>query len=153
LPFIQINGFFNLGESFSGPISGTNFYSLRDVLSKNTGRHSLTFGIDFSLEKDIFFSNLVNWGMFTFDGAKTRNAFADFLLGTPTTMQQQTPAHEYENSFNFGGFVQDNYRILPNLTLNLGLRYDLQTVPTDPHDAFIAFTPGVQSTKVPSAPP
>lgn len=168
LPFIQINGLLTLGQPFTSPISGTNFYSLRDVVTTTVGRHALSAGLDFSLEKDEFISNLLNFGYFIFDGSRTRaaagnpfgynpsvykgNSFADFLLGTPVSFEQDTPAPQVTNSWNWAGFVQDNYRVRPNLTLNLGFRYDLQTPFTDPNNRELTFTPGIQSTVVPSAP-
>jgi hypothetical protein len=168
LPWIQLNGAFTLGQNFSSPIGGTDLYSIRDVLSKNIGRHAISAGIDFSLERDIFTSNLLNMGMFIFDGSKTRaaannpfgysptvykgNSLADFFLGTPVTMQQENPAPERSNSWIWAGFVQDDYRVRPNLTVNLGLRYDFQTPFTDPNNQELAFSLGVQSKVVPSAP-
>lgn len=168
LPLINVTGYFNLAQPNWGPIAGTDFYSVRDVVSLNKGHHAMTFGSEVSLDKGFELTNLENYGAFIFSGVKTRaatnnpfglnpsvypgNAFADFLLGLPVSMEQDTASLLYTNTWNTGIFFQDNYRILPNLTLNLGIRYDLQTPPTDPRNRGMAFTPGFQSAIVPSAP-
>ena len=74
----SITGFFTLGQSIAGPVAGTNFYSTRDVLSYSRGRHTLKLGGELSLNKDIQQTLLNNYGVFSFSGAKTSNAFADF---------------------------------------------------------------------------
>ncbi len=67
-------------------------------------------------------------------------------------MEQDTPYHGLLSDWYFAGFLQDNYRLVPRLTLNLGLRYDVQLSPVESSDLTATFVPGVQSTKVPSAP-
>ncbi len=68
---------------------------------------------------------------------------ADFLIGHPNTMGQDSPDDANENYWNYGFFAQDDWRILPNLTFNLGLRYDVQTAPTDTQRRIAVFRPGV----------
>jgi len=158
LPQIAITGYFTLGQSIAGPVAGDNVYSLRDVISHTHGRHSLRFGGDISLSKDIQQTLLNNYGVFSFTGAKTGpkanqgDAFADYLLGLPVTMNQDAPETALYNFFQAGLFVQDDFKVLPRLTLNLGLRYDVQTPPTDPQNRELTFVPGRQSTVLPSAP-
>src|ERR1022692_4680135 len=155
LPQIAVTGYFTLSQAISGPVAGTNFYSVRDQLSYTRGRHSLKFGGELSLNKDIQQTLLNNYGVFSFTGAKTANtklgaafsgnALADFVLGVPVTMNQDAPITAYDNFWTGALFLQDDYRIHPHLTLNLGLRYELQTPPTDPFDRESTFELGVQS--------
>lgn len=152
LPQITVSGYFTLGQAIAGPVAGSNFYGIREVLSHTRGRHSLKMGADLSLEKFIHDTTLNNYGTFSFDGSRTGNALSDFLLGLPRTMNQDAPVTKIDNGWYWGLFIQDDFRILPRLTLNLGLRYDLQLPMTDPHDRKLTFAPGVQSRIVPSAP-
>src|ERR1700753_4122666 len=76
---------------------------------------------------------------------------ADFLIGRPNTMGQDSPDDGNANYWNWGLFFQDDWRISPTLTLNLGVRYDVQTTPTDTQRRIAVFRPGVQSTVAPKA--
>ena len=155
LPGISVSGYFSLGQSFAGPVTDTDFYSVRDMISTTKGRHSLDYGFEMSLEKDMLVGNLENWGNFSFSTStpsSTKNALADFVIGRVGSMEQDTPYHGLMSTWYYGFFLQDNYRVLPRLTLDLGLRYDLQTPPTESSDLTTTFVPGVQSEKVPNAP-
>ena len=156
LPQIGVSGYFTLGESIQGPNAGSNFYSIRDVASKTEGRHSLSFGGEMSLDKDIQVTDLDNYGVFSFATSApdtTKNALADFVTGRPATMEQDTTDEAITNSWYYAFFVQDNFRVRPRFTLNAGLRYDFQTPPTDnSQNRELTFVPGAQSTLIPQAP-
>jgi hypothetical protein len=155
LPELAVSGYFNVGGALAGPVSDTDFYSLRDMVSKTKGKHSLDFGGEVSLEKDAIIGNLYNFGIFNFASSaptSTGNALSDFVTGQVSTMEQDTPYHGLLSGWYFAAFLQDNYRVLPRLTLNLGLRYDVQLSPVESSNLTATFVPGVQSTKVPSAP-
>ncbi|MEK7406737.1 MAG: TonB-dependent receptor [Acidobacteriota bacterium] len=153
LPRIQVRqGYFTLGQSIAGPAAGSNYYGLREVLALTRGRHSLKLGGDFSLEKYIHDTTLDNYGTFDFTGAKTGNALADFYLGFPNTWKQDAPVTKIDNGWYWGLFIQDDFRIRPNLTLNVGLRYEFQSPMLDPHDRKLTFVAGRQSRVVPGAP-
>jgi hypothetical protein len=165
LPQISVTGFFSLTQAIAGPLAGTNFYSLRDVFSYTHGRHSLEFGGEFALNKDIQATLLNNYGVFTFSRASfctgtiaapplatSCNALADFLLGLPSAVAQDAPVTPLTNTWNTALFVQDNFRALPRLTFNIGLRWDIQTPATDPQNRESTFVAGQQSMIHPSAP-
>jgi hypothetical protein len=77
---------------------------------------------------------------------------SDFYLGLPGTQTQDEPVTAIDNSFFYSLFAQDNWRLLRNLTINLGLRWDVQTAPTDPQNKESTFVPGQQSTVNPNMP-
>jgi len=63
------------------------------------------------------------------------NALADFLLGIPSANHcKDAPIRALTNSWFTSMFAQDDYKIFSRLTLNLGLRWDIQTPPTDPQN-------------------
>lgn len=152
LPQITVNGFFTLSNAIGGPTAGTNLYSVRDVFSWNKGNHSLKFGGELTLNKDIQDVLLNNYGVFTFNNTASGNAFADFLLGVPSGLTQDAPVTGYTNTWYTALFLQDDFRATPKLNLNLGLRWDVQTPPTDPLDRWTNYVPGQRSTVRPTAP-
>ncbi len=164
LPNISVSNFFTLANAISGPLAGDNIYGVRDVFSTTRGRHTINIGGEVYLEKDRLETLLNNYGAFSFTSAtvpstalgqatytRTGVAMADFLIGHPNTMSQDSPDDANENYWNYGFFAQDDWRVFPKLTLNLGLRYDVQTAPTDTQRRIAVFEPGVQSTVSPNA--
>ncbi len=164
LPQITVTGYFTLGQQIGGPTAGTNFYSARDIFSWIKGKHSLKIGGEISLNKDIQQTLLNNYGVFTFNANSTArvagggvtaaagNAFADFLIGIPSAVSQDAPVTGYTNTWYTALFVQDDYKVHPRLTLNLGLRWDVQTAPTDPLNRVVNYEPGKKSVAIPAAP-
>lgn len=152
LPQIAVTSYFTLGQSISGPVAGTNFYSIRDVLSWTKGKHTLKLGGELSLDKDIQQTLLNNYGVFAFNGKKSGDNLADFFLGLPNTMNQDTPVLALANFFTGALFAQDDWKVLPRFTLNLGVRWDVQQAPTDPQNREATFAQGVQSKILPTAP-
>lgn len=152
LPQITVNGFFTLSNAIGGPTAGTNLYSIRDVFSWNRGSHSLKLGGEISLNKDIQQTLLNNYGVLAFNNTATGNAFADFLLGIPSTLTQDAPVTGYTNTWYTSLFLQDDFRASSKLTLNLGLRWEVQTPPTDPQNRVTNYVPGQKSTVNPLAP-
>jgi hypothetical protein len=162
LPQLSVTGFFSLTQAIAGPVAGTNYYSLRDVFSITHGRHAFRFGGELSLDKDIQSTLLNNYGVFGFNGTATLPGtkgatcpscgLADFELGIPNSISQDAPVNALTNTWYTAMFAQDDFRVTPRLTLNLGVRWDIQTPPTDPQDKESTFVPGVQSTVRPTAP-
>ncbi len=109
-------------------------WSLSESASWNRGKHNVRFGGDFRRIHLNLRSSTNPRGSFIFTGLfttaankmpETANDFADFLLGLPQQTSIQFSSNEYHflgNSWDL--FVQDDWRILPKLTLNLGLRYE-----------------------------
>jgi hypothetical protein len=117
------------------------------------GQHTVKGGIDIRKEQMfIAFVNRPN-GDFTFSGTHTGNAAADFLLGLPFQFRRTTANASQDGSgWSYAGYIQDEFRPVSNLTLNLGLRYDLALPFVEASDALNAFHPGQQSTRFPDAP-
>jgi hypothetical protein len=152
LPRLTVSNFFTGQTSIAGPDAGSNFFSVKDSLSMSRGNHALKFGAEVSYEEIVHDTLLDNYGVFAFNGSKTGNAYADFLLGLPSTFTQDAPVRKTDNGAYISLFAQDDFRIHPRVTLNLGVRYDLQFPYTDPQNRKLAFVPGKQSTVSPTAP-
>ena len=152
LPQITVSGYFTLTNAIGGPTAGGNFYSGRDVFSWTTERHAVKLGGELSYNKTTQDTLLNNYGVFTFNNSVTRNALADFEIGIPSAVSQDAPVTAYWNSWYGAAFLQDDFRLNGRVTLNLGLRWDVQTPGTDPLNRFTTYVPGQKSTVNPSAP-
>src|SRR5277367_4231966 len=155
LPELTVSGYFSVGGALAGPVTTTDFYSLRDLVSMTKGKHSLNFGGELALDKNMIVGNLYNFGVFTFQTSApttTGNALADFVTGQVNTMEQDTPYHGLLSDWHTALFIEDDYRLTPRLMVNLGLRWDIDVPPVESSDLTATFVPDVQSTVVPSAP-
>jgi hypothetical protein len=132
---IDIAGFTPLGDSMFLPEHVfENIFQVADTLTWIRGRHSLKFGIDFRRQQRNFYQVTAPRGFFDFGGVYTNdlttanggNGLADLLLGIADANEQDFLLGLYPTRYwDLGGFVQDDFRIRPNLTINLGLRYDI----------------------------
>jgi hypothetical protein len=152
LPRLTVSGYFTGQTSIAGPDAGSDYFSVKDTVSMSRGNHSLKFGGEVSYEEIVHDTLLDNYGVFAFNASKTGNAYADFLLGLPSTMTQDAPVRKTDNGAYISLFAQDDFRVSSKVTLNLGLRYDLQFPYTDPENRKLAFVPGEQSQVSPTAP-
>ena len=119
---------------------------IRDVFSWTKSKHAIKLGGELSYNKTVQDTLLNNYGVFTFNNSVTRNALADFMIGIPSAVTQDAPVNALWNSWYGAVFAQDDYRLGSRVTLNLGLRWDVQTPGTDPQDRFVTYVPGQKST-------
>jgi hypothetical protein len=97
LPRLTVSGYFTGQTSIAGPDAGSDYYSVKDTLSMVRGNHSFKFGGEMSYERIVHDTLLDNYGAFTFNGSKTGNAYADFLIGLPATMTQDAPIRKIDS--------------------------------------------------------
>ncbi len=151
-PAIRIDGFSEFGDRPNDPFS----YKLRnfqfyDALSVIFGKHSLKLGVDI-IRSQYDEADVRNVrGDFRFRGRNTNTSnstssgfrsFADFLYGLPDATQRQVGAEPAElTGWQYSFFVQDDWRITNWLTLNLGVRYELQTPLTEASGRLGNFVP------------
>jgi len=151
MPNIGVTGYFSLGSNDIFRDTG-NIYQIGDTMRRVRGRHSLSFGGEFSRNEYFGRGSSANQGTFTFDGTITRVAWADFLLGRPASLDQSSPYDRLLKGYDWYVFAQDDLRLSSRFTLNLGLRYSLFEPYKVIFDRVNTFRPGVQSTVVPQAP-
>lgn len=155
LPDMYIAGYFEGDSNVGGGPIGDDFYSVRDLVSATRGKHTIDLGGEVSLDHILSVGSLYDFGIFTFDGSgpiTTGNTLADLVAGDVANMEQDTPFTALLSTFNYTLFLQDAFRVTPRLTLNLGLRYDIDTPPVESKNFTQTFVPNVQSTVSPSAP-
>ena len=128
LPSVNISNFSGLG------VGGTNWYQfdttfqMSNVMAYTRGSHNVRVGFD--LRRMATGRRAANdpRGRFDFTGAMSGNSVADFMLGLPRTVI--TPADQIQGhvgGWRNGFFVNDVWQVKRNLTLSLGLRYELNT--------------------------
>jgi hypothetical protein len=129
-----------------------NTYQVIDAFSKVFGTHTLKFGGEFHYdqinERNYYGEN----GSYSFNGAETGSDFVDFLIGAPASFIQASRQLLDSRTKYFGLFVQDSWRVKPNLTLNYGLRYEISMPWYDTQNKTETIIPGVQSVVFPGAP-
>jgi hypothetical protein len=155
VPFVTVSGGFNIGNNFEGelPQIGNTFH-WADTFSKVMGSHTVKFGGDVRrqrFDQTIFFD--VNGEYFYFGGVGNDVAtfngslFPDYLLGLPDSFTMSAPEPENLRSTSLYLFAQDSWKIRPNLTLNYGLRWELNTPYSDTRGKLQAFRPGQATTQ------
>jgi Carboxypeptidase regulatory-like domain/TonB dependent receptor/TonB-dependent Receptor Plug Domain len=136
LPTFNIGQYASMGNNDDVEIFHDTTFEFEDSLTWTHGKHVLHAGFeDFHYIMNDLYPGIQGLaGQFTFSGQFTGNtgssngnAVADFLLGMPEDVQEGTPLHIHLRNSLFGGFVQDNWQVAHNLTLNLGVRYELTT--------------------------
>jgi hypothetical protein len=132
---INISGYQQLGDSLWVPETiAENVYQLADTLSWTHGKHSVKFGVDFRRQQRNFFQQTAPSGELGFSGNYTGNGLADVLLGIPqSTLQDHLfGIVDPTRYWDLSEFIQDDIRLRPNLTLNVGLRYELSSPASGP---------------------
>ncbi len=132
-PTLNISGFSGFGTTPNIPeIVGGNTFQYDDNLTWIHGRHSLKFGGGYRDQQFPHIPFVFSRGIFVFAGTATGNPVADFLLGNPFVMLGDgTGASGFITMPQFDWYVQDDWKIRPHLTLNLGLRYERSAVLSD----------------------
>ncbi len=143
LPQFEATGYIILGPAYDYPkIWSFNNYQYTGSLTWIRGRHNLKFGGDF-LRMQYFSRQYGDTrGRMTFNARFTGESMADFLLGWASSSRRQLDAGgPYDLISNYSGYMQDDFKVTPALTLNLGLRYDLMKPPHEKYDALSMFMP------------
>src|SRR5512145_1917653 len=140
-----------LGTAFGNDFRPTTSHTAAATLTKTLSSHAIKGGMEMRIyREDSLPTGNANSGRYVFNNNFTRQnsgsgtdyeglqGYAAFLLGLPSTLEIQRLADYSEYSKTWGFFVQDDWRVSSKLTLNLGLRYELETALTERNDKSVS---------------
>jgi outer membrane receptor protein involved in Fe transport len=123
--------------------NGYTVYQFTDNLSHYRGKHRLKAGLDLRRRLNNGVGNFFGKGSYIYVPFFTGNAFGDFLTGRALVIQQDfTPGTTGLRGMDYGFYVQDDIKVTPRLTVNLGLRYELFPGFVEVHDRLSNLNPG-----------
>ncbi len=157
IPGIQVIGLFTIGPPFQlSYFENTNTFVWQDTVSLTRGRHTLRFGAEAKRDQlevdpsppagDLIFLS-----------------FPDFLLGQSGLQNGSGQSNIFfasggsgifrkdERYSDFAGFVQDDIKVTPRLTLNAGLRYEFFGPPSEINGRLTNFDPSIATSQVPAS--
>ncbi|RPJ87650.1 MAG: TonB-dependent receptor, partial [Acidobacteria bacterium] len=139
-PALNIAGFSRAGDTTLLPIDRqSQTFHASDAWSTIVNRHALQFGGDLRHARMEGYLDLLTRGSLSFSGAVSGSGISDLLLGLPSFGLQSTADNPMALRTNiWSGYVQDDWKLRSDLTLNLGIRYDYVTPPQDPEDGMSA---------------
>ena len=150
-PNVNLYGFDGIGEPVNYPQDRhDNTYEFADNLAWNTGRHQFKFGtdirrfqlnsyLDFLSRGDWFFEGLQQNGVCLGGFAPSCQvaALALLMAGVPDYVVTETgTTNNGLRTTGLGAYVQDDIRVLPRFTLNVGLRWEFNSPPIEIHNRF-----------------
>jgi hypothetical protein len=155
------DGYPGLGAGTNVPQAGAvNTFELTEAFTQVHGNHSLTYGadirtirrgnfyIDETIRNEFDFTGLVSGGFgeltpaelgLPTTGYTLGNGLADAMLGLPTDWIHGFSTYISGAGTQYDFYSQDSWRVRKSLTLNLGLRYEFNSLVTDKHDHFASF--------------
>jgi hypothetical protein len=165
-PSVQIAGRTQFGNTIQGPQGRfDNTFQFSDNLSQRLGsRHNFKYGTDIRTYAQNQVFDFINSGIYVIQGGVsgafglptipgiTSQAVRDFANGVATVYAQNSDGQKGYRTRSYNFYGQDDFKIKPSLTLNLGLRYEFNTNLTDIRDEVAGFRLGQQSTVFPTAP-
>ena len=142
VPKIQIQGFSAVGRHTSTPQFQTpRSWNPRATFTWNRGLHFIKFGTEFLHVKTKINDLNATIGRIAFENRFTNRAVGDLLLGLPSQLALTSFTVMDQGQHMQFYFIQDDFKITPKLTLNIGLRYEFATPPAEKENRFANFDP------------
>ena len=150
---------FGIGAGATNPgYFNSKGWQIADDLDLIRGSHQLSIGANWIHSSIETTNNRPTNGQFTFNGQGTGLPLADFMTGIVSGgFLQGNPVYDYDRSDYVGAYIQDNWRVRSNLTLNVGLRWE-PFLPLQNTFGYVShfdqdrFTQGLKSQTYPQAP-
>ncbi|MCC7497781.1 MAG: TonB-dependent receptor [Bryobacterales bacterium] len=139
LPTFNMTGFTKVGDSGGADPQPQITDQIGDTFSWVHGSHITKAGVDVAVSRVSTNPSVTAavLGTFGFNGRYTGNAFGDVLLGFPYTATRATPTPaNVIGQQRWGAYIQDDWKVSPRLTLNIGMRYELQTQMSERTDSW-----------------
>ena len=153
VPFISLSSYFTIGNDFEGELPQVgNTFQWSDSLTKVVGAHSFKFGGDVrraKFDQTLFFDPNGDYSFFGGGLNDTGDLLANFLLGLPDSFLQGSTNSESIRNTAVYLFAQDSWKVKSNLTLNYGVRWELNTPLADKGLKVQTFRPGESSAIYP----
>jgi Carboxypeptidase regulatory-like domain/TonB-dependent Receptor Plug Domain/TonB dependent receptor len=156
LPFINVSGGFAIGNNFEGELPQTgNTFQWTDNYTKTMGKHTIKFGGDVRrqrFDQFLFFEVSGNYSFINQangDQIASTDAYPNYFLGAADSYQQGSAQGENVRNTALYLFAQDSYKVSNSVTLNYGLRWELNTPYYDRGNRIQTFRPGQATTQYP----
>ncbi len=140
-PGISVTGYSRVGDVAVLPIDrADNTFQVGDTLTLIRGRHSLRAGGELRDLQLNGYVEVYSRGQINFTGALTGSGIGDLLMGLPTLgIQSKYSGPQTLRSKSWSGYLQDDWKLTRNLTLNLGVRYEYDSPAIDPTNRMATF--------------
>jgi Carboxypeptidase regulatory-like domain/TonB dependent receptor len=155
---VSVTNGFNIGTGGTNPgYFNSDSLQIANDVDVLLGRHQLSFGGNWIRTKIETVNNRPTNGQFTFNGQSTGLGLADFMLGRVSNFVQGNPVFDFDENDYVGAYVQDEWKLRQNLTLNVGVRWE-PYLPIKNSLDYVSnfdearFDGGIRSTVYPQAP-
>jgi hypothetical protein len=155
---VSVTNGFNIGTGGTNPgYFNSDSLQIANDVDVLLGRHQVSFGANWIRTKIETVNNRPTNGQFTFNGQSTGLGLADFMLGRVSNFVQGNPVFDFDENAYVGAYVQDEWKLRQNLTLNVGVRWE-PYLPIKNSLDYVSnfdearFDAGIRSTVYPQAP-
>ena len=143
---------FTMGVPITNETQVNDTVYVSDGLSRVFGAHTLKLGGQFHFDEVNEHPNGIFNGTFNVNGTETGDPYADLLLGVPSSFQQSSGEPFYLRNRYLGVYGQDSWRVRHDVTVNVGLRWDVIMPFWEKDNQIQTYLPGEQSVLYPGAP-